>query len=72
MKQPKMLKWKYQFFWDHLNSTSLQIDKTFRRVVSAAVEQSRRKASMVAQGDEKCSHIVAYPRFPLNNKKNMM
>ena len=36
-----------------LSSTSLQKDKTFRGVVSAAVEQSRRKANMVAQGDGK-------------------
>ena len=34
-----------------LSSTSLQMDKTFWGVVSAAVEQSRRKASMVARGD---------------------
>ena len=36
-----------------LSSTSFQMDKTVWRVVSAAVEQSRRKASMVAQGDGK-------------------
>ena len=36
-----------------LGSTSFQMDKTFWGVVSAAVEQSRRKANMVAQGDGK-------------------
>ena len=34
-----------------LSSTSFQMDKTFWGVVSAAVEQSGRKANMVAQGD---------------------
>ena len=34
-----------------LSSTSFQMGKTFYGVVSAAVEQSRRKANMVAQGD---------------------
>ena len=38
-----------------LSSTSLQMGKTFWGVVSAAVEQSRRKANMVAQGDGKFS-----------------
>ena len=36
-----------------LSSTSFQVGKTFWEVVSAAVEQSRRKANMVAQGDGK-------------------
>ena len=36
-----------------LSSTSFQMGKTFWRVVNAAVEQSRRKANMVAQGDRK-------------------
>ena len=36
-----------------LSSTSFQMDKTVWGVVSAAVEQSRRKANMVAQGDDK-------------------
>ena len=36
-----------------LSSTSFQMDKTVWGVVSAAVEQSRRKANMVAQGDGK-------------------
>ena len=36
-----------------LSSISLQRDKTFCGVVSAAVEQSRRKANMVVQGDGK-------------------
>ena len=36
-----------------LSSTSLQMGKTFWGVGSAAVEQSRRKANMVAHGDGK-------------------
>ena len=36
-----------------LSSTSFQMDKTVWGVVSAAVEQSRCKANMVAQGDGK-------------------
>ena len=36
-----------------LSSTSLQMDKTFGGVVSAAVEQSRRKANKVAWEDRK-------------------
>ena len=36
-----------------LSSTSFQMGKTFWGVVSAAVEQSRLKATMVARGDEK-------------------
>ena len=36
-----------------LSSTSFQKGETFRGVVSAAVEQPRHKASMVAQGNGK-------------------
>ena len=36
-----------------LSSTSFQLDKTVWGVVSAAVEQSRRKANLVTQGDGK-------------------
>ena len=36
-----------------LSSTSFQMDKTVWGVVSAAVEQSRREANMVAQRDGK-------------------
>ena len=36
-----------------LSSTSFQMGKTVWRVVSAVVEQSRRKANMVAQGGGK-------------------
>ena len=36
-----------------LSSTSFQMGKTFWEVENAAVEQSRRKANMVAQGDGK-------------------
>ena len=36
-----------------LSSTSFQMGKTFCGVVSAAVEQSRHKANMIAQGDGK-------------------
>ena len=38
-----------------LSSTSFQMGKTFWGVVSAAGEQSGRKANMVAQGDGKFS-----------------
>ena len=38
-----------------LSSTSFQKGKTFWGVASAAVEQSRRRANMVAQGDGKFS-----------------
>ena len=37
--------------------TSFQMDKTFWGVMSAPVEQSRRKANLVAQGDEKFGPI---------------
>ena len=51
----EMSRRKYQFSCDHkssiLSSTSLQMVKTFWGVVSAAVEQFRRKANMVARGD---------------------
>ena len=36
-----------------MSSTSFQVGKTFRGVVSAAVEQYSRKARMVVQGDGK-------------------
>ena len=36
-----------------LSSTTFQMGNTFWGVVSAAVEQSRRQANMVAQGDGK-------------------
>ena len=36
-----------------LSSTSFQMGKTFWGAGSAAVEQSRRKANVVAQGDVK-------------------
>ena len=36
-----------------LSSTNSQLDDTFWGVVSAAVEQSRSEANMVAQGDGK-------------------
>ena len=38
-----------------LSSTSAPLDKTFLGVVSAAVEQSRGKAKMVALGDGQCN-----------------
>ena len=40
-----------------LSPTSFQMGKTFWGVASAAVEQSRRKANMVAQGDGKFGPI---------------
>ena len=49
-----------------LSSTSFQSDNTFWGMVSAAVvEQSRRKANMVAQGDGN-STIDADSRIPPN------
>ena len=39
-----------------LSSASFQMGKTFWGVVNAAVEQSRSKANMVAQGDGKFGH----------------
>ena len=42
--------------------------KTFWGVVSAAVEQSRRKANMVAQGDGKFGPW-GWPQDPSNQKK---
>ena len=52
----------------NLSSISFQMGKTFWGLASAAVEQSRRKASMVAQGDGKFG-IEADPRIPPNQKK---
>ena len=52
-----------------LSSTSFQMGKTFWWVVSAAVEQSRGKANMVAQGDGKFGHWGWHPRIPPNQKK---
>ena len=51
-----------------LSSTSLQMNKTFWGVVSAAVEQSRRKANMVAQGDGKFGPW-GWPQDPSKPKK---
>ena len=50
-----------------LSSTNLQMDKTFWGVVSAAVEQSRRKANMVAQGDGKFARIPPKKKKKLEN-----
>ena len=52
-----------------LSSTSLQRDKTFWGVESAAVEPSRRKANMVAQGDGKFGPW-GWPQGPFKPKKN--
>ena len=52
-----------------LSSTSFQRGKTFWGVVSAAVEQSRRQANMVAQGDGKFDSR-GWPQNPNNPKKN--
>ena len=51
-----------------LSSTSLQMGKTFWGVVSAAEEQSRRKANMVAQGDGKFGPW-GWPQDPSKPKK---
>ena len=49
-----------------LSSTSFQMGKTFWGVASAAVEQSMRKANIIAQGN---SAVEADPRIPPNPKK---
>ena len=49
------------------SSTSFQRDKTFWGVVSAAVEQSRRKANMVPQGDRKFGPSGPNPKKPQKN-----
>ena len=64
---------KYQFSYDYcqsiiLSSNSLQMDETFWGVGSAAVEQSRCKANMVAQGDGKFGHW-GWPQNPSEPKK---
>ena len=52
-----------------LSPRSFPFDKTFWGVVSAAVEQSRRKVNLVAQEDEKLGP-EADPRIPPNQKQN--
>ena len=52
-----------------LSSSSFQMGKTFWGVVSAAVEQSRRKANMVAQGNG--TALEADPKIPPDQKKNI-
>ena len=51
-----------------LSSTSLQMNKTFCGVASAAVEQTWRKANMVAWGARN-SALEADPRIPPNQKR---
>ena len=51
-----------------MRSTSFQMDKTFWGVGSAAVEQSRSKAIMAAQGDGKFGP-EADPSIPPNQKR---
>ena len=53
-----------------LSSTSFQMGKTFWGVVSAAVEQSRRKANMVSQGDGKFGPW-GWPQDPFKKKRNL-
>ena len=50
-----------------LSSTSFQMGKTFWGVVSAVVEQSRRKARMVARGDGKLGPR-GWPQYPSKQK----
>ena len=45
------------------------MDTTFLGVVSAAVEQSRRKANMVALRETGNTALETDPRIPANNKK---
>ena len=70
-----MTRCECQFLYDPLKSSALkssnfQIDDTSRGVVSAAVEQSRCKANMVAQGDGKFSLWGLTPEF-LQPPKNV-
>ena len=51
-----------------LSSTRFQMDKTVWGVGSAAVEQSRRKANMIAQGDGKFGPW-GWPQDPSKPKK---
>ena len=51
-----------------LNTSSSNLDKTLWGVLSVAVEQSRRKGNMVAQGDGKFGTEVDKPRIPPNQK----
>ena len=51
-----------------MSSTSFQMDKTFWGVGSSAVQQSRRKANMVAQGDGK-SGPWGWPQDPSKQTK---
>ena len=52
-----------------LSSTIFQMGKTFWCVMSAAVEQSRCKANVVARGDGKFNPFEADPRVPPSQKK---
>ena len=49
-----------------LSSISFQLDKTFRHVVSAAVEQSRRKANMVLRETGSLARIPSQKDTILN------
>ena len=50
-----------------LSSISSQLGDTFKGVMSAAIEQSRRKANMVAQGDDN-SESLQNQKINKNNK----
>ena len=54
-----------------LNSTSFQLGKTNKGLVSAAVEQSRRKAYLHAQGDGKFIPW-GWPQNPSKPKKKIL
>ena len=66
MKIPFLVRSLKSNIW---SSTSFQMGKTFWWVVSAAVEQSRRKATMVAQGDGKFGPW-GWPQGTSKPKKN--
>ena len=53
-----------------LSSSSSQLDNTFWGLASASLEQSRREANMVAQGDGKFGPL-GWPQNPYKPKKKM-
>ena len=55
-----------------LSSTTIQMDDTFRGVVSAAVEQSRREANMVTRGDGKFGPREADTTESQNQKRYLL
>ena len=67
--QRLMSRWKYQFSYDHWSQASWAqpVLRWKNFLLSAAVEQSRRKANMVVQGDGKFGSR-GWPQNPPNKK----